>query len=550
MCAGLISIFSILTQAQREESAARVVRSVHSKATYIKMPSIMDPNTTMSFEEDGSVVMDLATTEGGENVSTGDSKYGDCRRPASSDDKIATNHGGSASSHPPPKRTRNHRWMTVAIGMTLLIFFGVGIYFYLKSKQTSMSSRNQSSVGDSVTTLNGSGGNETTLNGSGEGVTTVTQQELALHSNSSDCWILIDDTVYDVTQYAPTHPGGPEYVTDFCGINSTKDYYLQHPKEYLALYLSVDTRKGVISTSMATNSTTDNYNNSSGNNKENNSTSTVIDNEDNDEEDNKDDDSNTDDESKSDDTTDDNAKSGATILPPMNTSTVSPVAAASNTTTAPVNAPVAAPINTPVAAANSTATAPINPPVAAPVNAPVAAPIKPPVAAPVNAPVAAPIKPPVAAPVNAPVAAPVKPPVAAPVKPPVASPVKPPVAAPVKPPVAAPVKPPVAAPVKPPVTAPIKPPVAAPTNPPVAAPTCISLDEVVLHSSVTDCYFILYDYVYDFTNYIDLHPGGARKVFQECGTDATAVYITEKHHDEALLLEVNAIELYGLGYAC
>lgn len=39
--------------------------------------------------------------------------------------------------------------------------------------------------------------------------------------------------------------------------------------------------------------------------------------------------------------------------------------------------------------------------------------------------------------------------------------------------------------------------------------------------------------VYDLTDYVDRHPGGARRVSNECGTDATRAYETE--HKQALL---------------
>lgn len=94
-----------------------------------------------------------------------------------------------------------------------------------------------------------------------------------------------------------------------------------------------------------------------------------------------------------------------------------------------------------------------------------------------------------------------------------------------------------------------------PTTVPTMEPTifstpCISLDEVMLHNTESDCYYILYDYVFDFTNYIYEHPGGPKYVLNECGTDATIVYSNEKAHTEDLLWEVNAYDLYGLGYAC
>lgn len=364
--------------------------------------------TALSFEEDGSVVVDL--TDDVEDVR----RYPDHRMPPGpatrvivneSDIVVPPNHDtnyGTSSSYP-PKRTRNQRWLPVVLGMAVLLSFVLGIYFFLQSKQKSTSTLNNESV---------------------ENPTPITEEELALHSDATnDCWILIDDTVYDVTQYAPKHPGGPEYITDFCGSNATKDFYINHPKEFLNIYLSSDTRKGVLSTNSNTTKTTTGGN-SSKNNSNNASTknnSTTTSNGENEKDksgnDNEDRESENEVEDNDDDKDDDSGDDDSTWAP----------------TTVPIDA------------------------------------------------------------VDAPTG----------------------------------------------VT----------TSPPATA-SCISIDEVALHSSSTDCYYILYDFVYDFTNYIDLHPGGARKVFQECGTDATAVFITEKFHNEDLLLEVNALDLYGLGYAC
>ena len=337
-------------------------------------------NTTMSFEEDGSVVVDL--TEENESVRKGPTTS---RAIFNENDIIpsqntTTTNGSSSSSSYPPKRTRNQRWLTVVLGMGTLLCFACGICFFLRSKRNVSSSSNSS------------------INS--ENATPITLEELSLHDDTiDDCWILIDSVVYNVTQYAPTHPGGAEYVTDFCGSNATKDYYIHHPVAYLKTYLSSNSRVGALSESSTIDTTTDD------NTKE--------------EEDIKDDSGNENEEDK------DN-KDEEKEQDPNDESTGVPTSA-------------------PNAATTDDSTD-------------------------------------------------------------------------------------------------------APTSPPV--PDCISTDEVMLHSSITDCYYILYDFVYDFTDYIDEHPGGARKVFQECGTDATAVYITEKEHNEDLLLWVNAIELYGLGYAC
>jgi cytochrome b involved in lipid metabolism len=52
------------------------------------------------------------------------------------------------------------------------------------------------------------------------------------------------------------------------------------------------------------------------------------------------------------------------------------------------------------------------------------------------------------------------------------------------------------------------------------------------------------------TDYIDVHPGGARNIIQQCGTDATSAYEAVKKHDEDLLLRENALDFYGVGDAC
>ena len=78
-----------------------------------------------------------------------------------------------------------------------------------------------------------------------------------------------------------------------------------------------------------------------------------------------------------------------------------------------------------------------------------------------------------------------------------------------------------------------------PTPQPTPKPTQVcrqpelTLNDVRSHGDRFDCWYALFDLVYDLTNYIDDHPGGSRRIFQECGTDATSAYSTE--HDEQLL---------------
>ena len=36
----------------------------------------------------------------------------------------------------------------------------------------------------------------------------VSTEEILKHDNPSDLWLVIDDQVWDVTSFAPEHPGG------------------------------------------------------------------------------------------------------------------------------------------------------------------------------------------------------------------------------------------------------------------------------------------------------------------------------------------------------
>jgi predicted heme/steroid binding protein len=57
-----------------------------------------------------------------------------------------------------------------------------------------------------------------------------TRQEIKKHNTKDDLWIIIDDKVYDLSEYAEEHPGGILAITKNAGMDATKGFRgPQHP---------------------------------------------------------------------------------------------------------------------------------------------------------------------------------------------------------------------------------------------------------------------------------------------------------------------------------
>ena len=51
-----------------------------------------------------------------------------------------------------------------------------------------------------------------------------------------------------------------------------------------------------------------------------------------------------------------------------------------------------------------------------------------------------------------------------------------------------------------------------------------TLEEVAQHRTRQSCWVALHDSVYDFTEFVESHPGGARGILRHAGTDASEVF--------------------------
>lgn len=53
-------------------------------------------------------------------------------------------------------------------------------------------------------------------------------QEVAEHNTASDCWIIMNGKVYDVTPFVNRHPGGASEITEMCGTDASEDFLGEH----------------------------------------------------------------------------------------------------------------------------------------------------------------------------------------------------------------------------------------------------------------------------------------------------------------------------------
>lgn len=63
-----------------------------------------------------------------------------------------------------------------------------------------------------------------------------------------------------------------------------------------------------------------------------------------------------------------------------------------------------------------------------------------------------------------------------------------------------------------------------PTPTPTNSAPALTRAEVARHTSRNDCYLIINNKVYNVSSYIDSHPGGAQRILDYCGNEATGIF--------------------------
>jgi len=61
----------------------------------------------------------------------------------------------------------------------------------------------------------------------------INPQEVEKHKDDKSAWIIVEDGVYDVTDFLSEHPGGKKILLKACGGDATEQFWKFHNKRVL-----------------------------------------------------------------------------------------------------------------------------------------------------------------------------------------------------------------------------------------------------------------------------------------------------------------------------
>merc|ERR1719230_2001842 len=63
------------------------------------------------------------------------------------------------------------------------------------------------------------------------GMSAYTKEEVAKHTSKTDCWVILDGKVLNVTNFLSQHPGGELAILTFAGKDATEEFNMIHPPD-------------------------------------------------------------------------------------------------------------------------------------------------------------------------------------------------------------------------------------------------------------------------------------------------------------------------------
>ena len=61
---------------------------------------------------------------------------------------------------------------------------------------------------------------------------------MAKHNTKTDCWVVVNGVVLDVTQFMHEHPGGSQVIMLYAGKDATEEFNMLHEESVVKKYAS------------------------------------------------------------------------------------------------------------------------------------------------------------------------------------------------------------------------------------------------------------------------------------------------------------------------
>ncbi|PYH45166.1 FMN-dependent alpha-hydroxy acid dehydrogenase [Aspergillus saccharolyticus JOP 1030-1] len=81
----------------------------------------------------------------------------------------------------------------------------------------------------------------------------LSTNQISQHKSPNDCWIVIDNQVWDVTDFLEAHPGGSTVILKYAGRDATKAYSQVHAPSVIEKELPSERKVGVLDETTVTN---------------------------------------------------------------------------------------------------------------------------------------------------------------------------------------------------------------------------------------------------------------------------------------------------------
>merc|ERR1719401_1751422 len=68
------------------------------------------------------------------------------------------------------------------------------------------------------------------------GMSAYTLEEVGKHTTNTDCWVVVNGEVLDVTSFLKEHPGGELAILTFAGRDASEEFNMIHPPDVIPKY--------------------------------------------------------------------------------------------------------------------------------------------------------------------------------------------------------------------------------------------------------------------------------------------------------------------------